>query len=63
MKWSDGGTSFGEYVTGLIENRMEKDKKIGVTLRQVYYQWYQRGVLRKLPEITMYDDEIQVWLE
>ena len=63
LKWSDGGTSFGEYVTGLIENRMEKDKKIGVTLRQVYYQWYQRGVLRKLPEITMYDDEIQVWLE
>ena len=63
LKWSDGGTSFGEYVTGLIENRMEKDKKKGVTLRQVYYQWYQRGVLQKLPEITMHDDEIQVWLE
>ena len=63
LKWSDGGTSFGEYVTGLIENRMEKDKKKGVTLRQVYYQWYQKGVLQKLPEITMHDDEIQVWLE
>lgn len=63
LKWSDGGTSFGEYVTGLIENRMEKDRKKGVTLRQVYYQWYQRGVLQKLPEITMYDDEIQVWIE
>ena len=63
LKWSDGGTSFGEYVTGLIENRMEKDKKKGVTLRQVYYQWYQSGVLQKLPEITMHDDEIQVWLE
>ena len=63
LKWSDGGTSFGEYVTGLIENRMEKDRKKGITLRQVYYQWYQRGVLQKLPEITMHDDEIQVWME
>ena len=31
--------SVGEYITGLMENRMDREQKNGVTLRQVYYQW------------------------
>ena len=31
--------------------------------RQVYYQWYQNGTLKKLPKITLSEDQIQVWLE
>ncbi len=58
------GTSIGEYIPGLLENRMDREQKNGVTLRQVYYQWYQNGTLKKLPKITLSEDaEIQVWLE
>ena len=69
LNWKKGGTSLGEYITGLMENRTDGKKKSGVTLRQVYQQWYQNGTLKKLPEITFErmeenrDGEIQVWLE
>ena len=63
MGWKEGGTSVGEYITGLMENRMDREQKNGVTLRQVYYQWYQNGTLKKLPKITLSEDQIQVWLE
>lgn len=59
----NGGTSFGEYVTGIIENQTERSREQGVTLRQVYHQWYQNGTLKKLPLITLENDEIQIWLE
>ena len=69
LNWKKGGTSPGEYITGLMENRTDGKKKSGVTLRQVYQQWYQNGTLKKLPEITFErmeenrDGEIQVRLE
>ena len=63
LGWKEGGTSVGEYITGLMENRMDREQKNGVTLRQVYYQWYQNGTLRTLPKITLSEDQIQVWLE
>lgn len=69
LNWKKGGTSLGEYITGLMENRTDTKKKSGVTLRQVYQQWYQDGTLKKLPEITLErsdessNGEIQVWLE
>ena len=69
LNWKKGGTSLGEYVTGLMENRTDAKKKSGVTLRQVYQQWYQNGTLKTLPKITLKkmdesgEGEIQVWLE
>ena len=63
LGWKEGGTSVGEYITGFMENRMDREQKNGVTLRQVYYQWYQNGTLKKLPKITLSEDQIQVWLE
>ena len=42
---------------------MDREQKNGVTLRQVYYQWYQNGTLKKLPKITLSEDQIQVWLD
>ena len=62
LGWKEGGTSVGEYITGLMENRMDREQKNGVTLRQVYYQWYQNGTLKKLPKITLSEDQIQVCL-
>ena len=50
-----GGTSAGEYLTGLLEN--------GVTLRQAYHQWYESGALVEIPRIIMENGELQVYLE
>lgn len=69
LRWDKGGTSVGEYITGLMENRTSEKEKTGVTLRQVYYQWYQNGTLKELPQITLTgadenrDGEIEIWPE
>ena len=62
--WSGGGgRSLGEYLTGLLENRTAGQKRRGVTLRQVYHQWYKDGTLPELPRIILEKDRIQVQLE
>ena len=68
LSWNKEGTSIGEYITGIIESRAEEEKKNGVTLRQVYYQWYQDDTLKTLPQIIFTENdeggsgEIQVLL-
>ena len=63
LKWDSGGASIGDYLTGLLENRVSAQQKEGVTLRQVYHQWYQDGALLSLPQITLVDGELEVFLE
>lgn len=64
LEWSGtGGSSIGEYLTGLLENRTAGQQKNGVTLRQIYYQWYDDGGLLPLPLVTLENDKIQVMLE
>ena len=63
LKWDSGGASIGDYLTGLLENRVPAQQKEGVTLRQVYHQWYQGGTLLSLPKITLVDGELEVFLE
>ena len=63
LKWDSGGTSIGDYLTGLLENRVPAQQKEGVTLRQVYHRWYQNGTLPSLPEIMLTDGELEVFLE
>ena len=63
IEWDTGGTSVGEYLTGLMENRLSTRQRNGVTLREVYYQWYQERTMRTLPEIILKNDGIQVYLE
>lgn len=58
-----GGTSAGEYLTGLLENRLPSQQKDGVTLRQAYHQWYESGALVEIPRIIMENGELQVYLE
>ena len=58
-----GGTSAGEYLTGLLENRLPSQQKDGVTLRQTYHQWYESGALVEIPRIIMENGELQVYLE
>lgn len=63
IQWNKAGTSIGEYVPGILENRIPEQEKNGVTLRQVYHQWYKNGTLINLPEIILQNGEIQVYLE
>lgn len=63
LAWDSGGTSVGEYLTGLLENRLPERQKKGVTLRQVYHQWYQDGTMAELPVIRLENEEIQVYLK
>ena len=62
LKWDSGGASIGDYLTGLLENRVPAQQK-EVTLRQVYHQWYQDRTLLSLPQITLVDGELEVFLE
>lgn len=63
MDWNKEGTSIGEYLPGLLENRIPDQEKNGITLRQVYHRWYESGELPVLPEIILQNGEIQVYLE
>ena len=64
MDWNKEGTSIGEYLPGLLENRIPDQEKNGTTLRQVYHQWYENGTLPGIPEIhTWRMERIQVYLE
>lgn len=63
LAWDSGGTSIGEYLTGLLENRLPDQQKKGMTLRQVYHQWYKSGTLPVLPAIFLENEEIRVYLE
>lgn len=63
LAWDSGGTSIGEYLTGLLENRLPDRQKKGVTLRQVYHQWYQEGTMEELPVIRLENEELQVYLK
>lgn len=63
LKWDSGGASIGDYLTGLLENRIPAQQKEGVTLRQVYHQWYQDGTMPALPKIVLTDAELEVFLE
>ena len=63
MKWNKNGSSTGEYLLGILENRIPEQEKNGVTLRQVYQQHYENNTLPDIPEIILQDEEIQVCLE
>ena len=63
MDWNKDGTSIGEYLPGLLENRIPDQEKNGTTLRQVYRQWYENETLPAIPEIILQNGEIQVYLE
>lgn len=64
LEWRNGkGTSIGEYLTGMLENRMSENQRKGVTLREVYHSRYQRGEMPLIPEIRLEGSEIEVYLQ
>ncbi|MBQ7371286.1 MAG: GerAB/ArcD/ProY family transporter [Blautia sp.] len=54
LDWQGGsGTSVGEYLVGILENRTDGRGTPGVTLRQVYHQYEKDGSLPQLPEVRL----------
>lgn len=63
IEWKGGnGTSAGEYLKGMLENRTSGRQKKGVTLREVYNHRYLADEMPDLPEIRMVNEEIEVYL-
>ena len=54
------GTSLGEYLTGIYENRMTVRQDKGVTLKEVYYKWYEERELPNLPTLQEADGKLSV---
>lgn len=52
--------SLGDFLTGIYENRLDKGKNRGVTLRQVYALWYGTGELKTLPRLLVGEDTLQI---
>lgn len=55
------GTSVGEYLAGILENRTDSHGTPGVTLRQVYHQYEKDGSLVKLPEVRLEGNSLNIY--
>ena len=54
LSWQgEDNSSLGEYLTGLIENRMSEKNVKTVTLRDVFYEKYQHGKMPDLPQVSI----------
>lgn len=53
-------SSVGEYLQGIQENRISGQQKKGVTLREVYHQFYKDGTLPWIPLVWLEGDLLEV---
>ena len=53
-------SSVGEYLQGIQENRTSGQQKKGVTLREVYHQFYKDGTLPWLPSVWVDGELLEV---
>lgn len=61
LQWqSESGTSVGEYLTGILENRTGKESTDRVTLRQIYNQFYRDGSLPQLPTVRLEQEHLVI---
>lgn len=61
LAWQNAaGTSLGEYVCGIMENRMSGQRKRGVTLREVYYQAAKDGTCCLFPWLCITEDYLEI---
>ena len=61
LKWhGEDNSSVGEYITGLVENRMSGKKKAMVTLRELFYEKYKEDKLQQLPSVKIENGSLKV---
>lgn len=54
------GTSLGEYVMGIMKNRVSGQQKNGVTLRELFYQAAKEEALPILSDIIMEEQGVRI---
>lgn len=52
------GTSFGEFISGMYENRPEQDKPRALELGELYQEFYNYHTIPAFPELSAKDGEI-----
>lgn len=61
LNWKgEDNSSVGEYLTGLIENRMSGSQMQTVTLREVFFDQYQYGVMPDLPQVFLDQNSLRI---
>ena len=61
LKWNgEENSSAGEYITGMMENRMSGEKRAAVTLRELFYEKYKEDRLLKLPFVRVDNGSLEI---
>lgn len=61
LSWQgEDNSSVGEYITGLVENRMSGKNTIVVTLRELFYERYKEDRLLMLPSVSIENGSLEV---
>lgn len=61
LEWrGEDNSSVGEYITGLVENRMSGKNTTIVTLRELFYESYREDKLAPLPTVSIVNDCLKV---
>ena len=60
LKWhGEDNSSVGEYITGLVENRMSGKNITTVTLRDLFYERYKADRLLPLPDVSIRNGSLE----
>lgn len=61
LKWQgEDNSSAGEYITGMMENRMTGKNRTAVTLREVFYKKYKEDRLPELPFVGIENGSLEI---
>ena len=61
LNWhGEDNSSAGEYITGLIRNRMSGGNITAVTLRELFYEKYKEDKILRLPIVKIRNGSLEV---
>lgn len=61
LEWhGEDNSSAGEYITGLIRNRISRENITAVTLRELFYEKYREDKILRLPMVEIKEESLEV---
>lgn len=61
LEWhGEDNSSAGEYITGLIRNRISRENITAVTLRELFYEKYREDKILRLPMVEIRKESLEV---
>ena len=61
LEWhGEDNSSAGEYITGLIRNRISRENITAVTLRELFYEKYREDKILRLPMVEIREESLEV---